>query len=101
MNHSLPVTPKVRRGLAVSVLAGGFLLSLLGDCNDRLVQFTRFVDPCGTLFQNCAPGDFEVRNAGIADFCVDPTCIVPGGCTAAGSVGGTNQPLGTLTDVCP
>lgn len=86
-----------RRSVRASVaaaLAGGFMLGFLGSCDDRFVAFTRFVDPCRTILANCLPGSFEVNAAEIGDFCVDPTCTVPGGC-------GLGQALGTITDVCP
>ena len=77
----------------MALLAGGSLFGLLGDCNDKLINLTRFVDPCGTVFANCAPGDIIISDAGIADFCIDPGCTVPGGC---GTIA-----LGTITEVCP
>ncbi len=86
-----------RRSVRASVaaaLAGGFMLGFLGSCDDRFVAFTRFVDPCVTIFANCSQGSFEVNAAGVGDFCVDPGCTVPGACGGA-------QPLGTITDVCP
>lgn len=82
----------VRLAPAVLVIPG--ILGFLGSCDDRLIAVTRFVDPCGTFLANCDPGDFEVRRADVGDFCVDPTCTVPGQC-------GDGQPLGTITDICP
>lgn len=83
-----------RTSLAVLLLGGVFQLGLLESCNDRLVQVTRFVEPCGTFLANCTPGSFEVNAADIGDFCIDPTCTVPGGCD-------NGQPLGTILDICP
>jgi hypothetical protein len=79
------------------VLTSGAVLPVAGfieSCDNRLIGVTRYFDPCLTIFSNCAPGDFEVNNAEIGDFCVDPACTVPGAC-------GPEQPLGTITDVCP
>jgi len=85
-----------RRGVAWGVLLVGavFQLGFIETCDDRLVSFSRFVDPCGTFLANCNPGDLEVRRADVGDFCVDPACTVPGQC-------GDQQPLGTITDICP
>jgi hypothetical protein len=78
-----------------TVLASGAAVpGFVESCDDRLIGLTRFFDPCGTFLANCAPGDFEVNNAEIGDYCVDPACTVPGGCNDL-------QPLGTITDVCP
>ncbi|UCC30123.1 MAG: hypothetical protein JSU86_18235 [Phycisphaerales bacterium] len=82
------------RRLAGLILGGVFILGFLETCDNRLVQFTRYVEPCGTFLANCQPGDFEVNRADVGDFCVDPTCTVPGAC-------GDDQPLGTITDLCP
>ena len=93
--------PLVRRGLkgvAIIVLGGPFMLGFLGECNDKLVQTTRYIDPCGTIFSTdyCTPGTFESQAAGIGDWSIDPTCPIPGGC-------GTDpyQPLGTIWDLDP
>ena len=83
----------VRASVAV-VLAGGFMLGFLQSCDDRLIQLTRFIEPCGTIFTNCVPGGFEVNRADIGDFCVDPACTIPGQCEPG-------QALGTITDICP
>jgi len=84
-----------RRRLATAglILGGLFALGLLQTCDDRLIELSRFIDPCGTLLANCQPGDLEVSRAAVGDFCVDPACTVPGQC------GG--RALGTITDVCP
>ncbi len=71
-----------------------FIIGFLQTCDDRLIGLTRFIDPCATIFANCAPGDFEVNRADVGDFCVDPACTVPGQC-------GPGQALGTITDICP
>lgn len=85
-----------RRNRVLGFLAIGaaFQFGFLGSCNNRLIELTRFVDPCGTFLANCNPGDFEVNRAAVGDFCVDPACTVPGQC-------GGGQPLGTITDICP
>lgn len=84
---------RIRR-IAGITLGGLFLLGFLETCDNRLIGLTRVIDPCGTLLANCQPGDFEVNRAAVGDFCVDPACTVPGQCN-------DDQPLGTITDVCP
>ena len=85
----------VRKCWAVLAAGALFQLGLLETCNDRLYEATRFVDPCGTILGNCDPGDFQVYNAEIGDYCIDPVCTVPGGCDQEG------PPLGTQYDLCP
>jgi len=70
------------------------LFGLVESCDDRLLGITRYVDPCGTFLANCTPGTFETQAADIGDYCIDPTCTVPGGCD-------NGQPLGTITRLCP
>lgn len=77
------------------VFGGLFMLGFIDSCDDRLVQFTQFVDPCGTFLANCQPGDFQTNAAGVHDWCVDPACTVPGQC------GDDGPALGTITDICP
>lgn len=49
---------------------------------------TSFVDPCGTILGNCAPGAFDLLFADVPDYAVDPTCTIPGRCTdQAGGAG--------------
>jgi len=79
---------------ATLLASGAAVPGFVDSCDDRLASITRFVDPCGTIFANCAPGDFEVNAADVGDYCVDPACTVPGAC-------GGGQPLGTITNVCP
>jgi len=81
------------RMAATLVLGGGFALSFLDSCNDRLVNLATIFDPCGTVLANCNPGDFQTLNAPVGDFCVDPSCTVPGQC-------GTGQALGTIRQIC-
>ncbi len=77
------------------LIAGGFsLLGFFETCDDRFINLTRFLDPCATFLANCPPGFFETSRADVGDFCVDPACTVPGACS-------DDQPLGTITDVCP
>ncbi len=97
MNHSFR-SKKIRTRImksAILIASGCSLMGFLDTCNDRLVTFTQFIDPCGTFLANCTPGFFQVNAADIGDFCVDPSCTIPGGC------GNLNQPLGTITDICP
>lgn len=83
------------KAAAALVVGSLFVHGFLESCDDRFIGFTRFVDPCGTFLANCQPGDFETNRADIGDFCVDPTCSVPGGCGNAGPA------LGTQRDICP
>ena len=85
----------VRKCWAVLAAGAVFQLGWLGTCNDRLFEATRFADPCGTLLGNCDPGDFQVYNADIGDYCIDPTSTVPGLGDSEG------PPLGTMYDLCP
>ena len=78
-----------------AVFAGGAALpAFFESCDDRLIGLTRYLDPCGTILANCAPGDFVVNAADVGDYCVDPACTVPGLCDPGPA-------LGTITDVCP
>lgn len=72
-----------------------FQLGFIEGCDERLIQATRYFDPCGTFLANCTPGSFEANAADLNDYCVDPSCIVPGGC------GNVDPPLGTIRDICP
>ena len=82
-------------GAATLVTSTAFVHGYLDSCNDRIVEVTRFVDPCGTFLANCNPGDFQVNAADIGDYCIDPACTIPGGCGNAGPA------LGTVTQLCP
>jgi len=85
-----------RRFIRFATLLGSgvALPGFLDSCDNRLIGVTRYFDPCGTILANCAPGDFEVNRAAVGDYCIDPACTVPGACN-------DDQPLGTITDVCP
>ncbi len=86
---------RVFRAVASGTLLAGILpLGFLESCNERLTNATAYVDPCGTILGNCAPGSFQVNAADVGDYCIDPTCTVPGQC-------GGGQPLGTITNICP
>ena len=83
------------RRLAALALGGAFsILGFVESCDDKLVNATRYVDPCGTVFANCQPGDFIVNAAEVGDWSVDPACTVPGLCSE-------DQPLGTITELGP
>ena len=82
--------------LAALILGSVFQFGVIESCNDALVTTSRYFDPCGTVFANCAPGDFEVTAAGTSDWFVDPACTVPGACGD-----GNYQPLGTIIDLRP
>ena len=84
---------RYRRNSAAVLLGTMFQLGWLGSCDDRLVGLTNFVDPCGTILANCVPGQFAALNADIGDFCVDPTCTVPGLCGL--------PTVGSIRDICP
>jgi len=85
-----------RRTAVVAILAGTLLqLGFVSSCDDRLVGLTNYLDPCGTILANCAPGTFQAINADLGDWCLDPACTVPGGC------GNQDPPLGTIRDICP
>ena len=93
---TLPV-PGYRRRLAkvlILLSVGASMPGFLTSCGDTLIGLSRYVDPCGTILGNCAPGDLEVARADVGDYCVDPACTVPGQC-------GAGQPLGTITNICP
>lgn len=76
------------------VVGGFFVASWISSCDNRLVNLTAYLDPCGTILANCTPGSFITNRADVGDYCIDPTCTVPGQC-------GTGQALGTITDLCP
>ena len=80
---------KAIAGFAISMT---FALGLVQSCDDSLIGLTRYVDPCGTIL-NCPPGSFEANATHINDPCVDPACVVPGGC------GALTPPLGTIRDL--
>ena len=72
------------------------VLGFIGSCNDRLVAFTRYFDPAGTIFANIPPGYFETITADVGDYTVDPTCPIAGACGDE-----PYQPLGTIYDLDP
>jgi len=86
-----------KRWMAGAVLSLGtvFQFGFIEGCDETLIEVTRIFDPCGTFLANCTPGSFEANAAEIGDWCVDPACIVPGGC------GTGQQPLGTIRNICP
>lgn len=82
--------------LLVALLIGGaFQLGLVESCDDRLIGLTRVFDPCGTILGSCLPGQFESDAASIGDRCVDPGCVIPGGCRTDENP----VPLGTQRDL--
>ena len=84
----------VRRLASGAVLAGIIPTGFIDSCDDKMATITGYADPCGTILGNCTPGYFQVRAAEVGDYCVDPACTVPGAC-------GPEQPLGTITRICP
>ena len=86
-----------RRWMVLGGLAMGTVaqFGFVDSCDDRLINATRYLDPCGTFLANCAPGSFLANAAELGDYCVDPSCTVPGACPDNG------QPLGTIRDICP
>jgi len=93
MDSNVISTRGRRRAGLTLFLCGGFALAFLDSCNERLVSLATIVDPCGTILANCNPGDFQTVNAPVGDFCVDPSCTVPGGCN-------NGQALGTIRQIC-
>ena len=83
------------KGLAIAVAGGAWTFGILGSCDDKLVEATRYFDPCGTIL-NCTPGFFETRNADVADWTIDPTCPIAGTCQDD-----PYRPLGTVWDLDP
>ena len=83
-----------RAAMAALFLGGMVQLGFIENCDDRLATFSQFVDPCGTILSNCVPGQLQVNAADVPDFCIDPSCTVPGQC-------GSQPVLGTVTDLCP
>jgi len=82
-------------GWAVVLGSGLVVPQFIDACDERLIQFTNFIDPCGTFLANCTPGSFITNNSALGDPCIDPECSVPGQC-------GTGTPsLGTIIDLCP
>jgi hypothetical protein len=79
----------------VALLGAGYLLGFINSCDNWLAGFTGYVDPCGTILANCVPGQFQLLNSDIGDYCIDPACTVPGACDTG------TQPLGTIYHICP
>jgi len=84
-----------RRIVGLGLAGACFQFGLLGSLDDKFIGCTRYFDPCGTIFANCQPGDFITNAADVGDYCIDPTCTVPGGC------GNEGPALGTVTELCP
>ena len=70
--------------LSTVIVASGASAFQLPSCEG----ITSFVDPCGTILGNCAPGSFDLLFADVPDYSVDPTCTIPGGCTDQAGGGG-------------
>jgi hypothetical protein len=96
MNAFKNVTRSAVRNFALLTCGTAFsILGFIGSCDQRFITATQYVDPCGTILANCTPGSFQVNNADVADYCVDPACTIPGQCGNDGPV------LGTITRICP
>ena len=68
-----------RRKIVGAFLGGGVVFGgFVGSCDDRLIEVTRFLDPCGTILANCQPGQFAAESADIGDPCF--LCPIPGTC---------------------
>jgi len=78
---------------ALVIGSGVVLPGFVDNCNDLLVNLTRYVDPCGTFLANCAPGSFAVNAAEVGDYSVDCTCTVPGACN-------NGIPFDVITRIC-
>jgi len=86
----------MRLAIGLGLIGACFQLGFLGSCENKLIGFTRYFDPCGTILANCIPGSFETNAAPLGSWCIDPTCTVPGQC------GDGNTPsLGTVRNICP
>ena len=67
----------------------------VNDLENAFIDLTQIIDPCTTVFANCAPGSFIANTIEIGSFeahCFDPTCTLPGQCG--------NVPLGATQDPC-
>ncbi len=70
---------KRRRKMVGALLGGGVVFGgFVSSCDDRLIELTRFLDPCGTILANCQPGQLAAQNADIGDPCF--LCAIPGTC---------------------
>lgn len=69
---------------------GALFISLGSACEWTTKRF----DPCGTLFANCNPGDFDLAFASVPDYLVDPTCTIPGACDPPGAFRSPYEQLG-------
>lgn len=69
---------KRRRKIVGALLGGGVALGFVQSCDDRLIQLTRFFDPCGTILANCLPGQLAAQQADIGDSCF--LCPIQGTC---------------------
>lgn len=88
-------TSKLTKLAALFTLGTVFQFFSPAACDQALIDLSRIVDPCGTVFANCAPGSFFANTVEIGSYdahCFDPTCTLPGQC------GGI--PLGTFQDPC-
>ena len=68
---------------AAAVLGTTPVLGFIETCSDFGVNATRYVDPCGTVFANCAPNSFYANSLDLGSEearCWDPTCTIPGAC---------------------
>ena len=70
---------KRRRKVLGALLGGGVVFGgFVESCDDRLIQVTRFFDPCGTILANCVPGQLAAQRADTGDPCF--LCPIPGTC---------------------
>ena len=69
---------KRRRRIVCVLLGGGMSLGFIESCDDRLIEVTRFFDPCGTILANCLPGQLAAQQAPTGDSCF--LCSRPGTC---------------------
>lgn len=70
---------KRRRKIVGALFGGGVMFGgFLESCDDRLVELSRFLDPCGTILANCAPGQIAADRANNGDPCY--LCDRPEGC---------------------
>ena len=84
MNSSISAGSSRRIAKMAALFVGTIpILGFIETCSDFGVGLTQYVDPCGTVLGNCAPGSIYANSLDIgseAAQCWDPTCTIPGAC---------------------
>jgi hypothetical protein len=70
--------------LACLLATPGFMLAQFSGTCSKLANLTQWVDPCGTVFADCFPGQFQLYASDVPNYDLDPTCTIPGGCLPNG-----------------